>query len=520
LTHFKPLSTLLNSRSMFLLISLLRPNSALSGQTLFSNSYILFFLLLPCAQAMAQAIVYSPPIVIKKGGTYRGNWESLDSSVPAVMVDTPEPVIIENANIRSAGHAIRHTANADLTIRNCRATGLLPSIDGVMHGRFLVSRRPYNLIVENNYFENTSGILVHEFSASAPAWGTIKIMRNKARNINGKHRDGVNSTIANFVQFNQVVQLRNIEIAWNEVINEPGKSVVEDNINMYNSSGVAGSPLRIHNNFIWGGYPVNPLASSYTGGGIITDGSGTGKFACAYVHAFENVVVSTTNYGMGIAAGNNNQYYNNRVISSGVFADGARIPAQHAGIWLRNYYKLSDSDWYNNANRNNVIAWVRFGTTLPDQFPDRHDISRNACENCPNNTHLPNPVPYRLEEEEYQAWLLRCKTANVLVGPTSAPIPATLTSLAHKPKEAAAIKLYPNPAGDRLFLDLPEKVRGKATVTIADGLGRTFYAAEQTIETYSSTIMINLTGSSMGPGVYYVRVNAEEMVQVIRFAKK
>ncbi len=35
-----------------------------------------------------------------KGGTYSGNWESLDSRTPAVSVQTSEPVIIENSNIR------------------------------------------------------------------------------------------------------------------------------------------------------------------------------------------------------------------------------------------------------------------------------------------------------------------------------------------------------------------------------------------------------------------------------------
>src|SRR5687767_9686775 len=33
-------------------------------------------------------VVYSGPLVITRGGTYRGNWESLDPDVPAVTVRT------------------------------------------------------------------------------------------------------------------------------------------------------------------------------------------------------------------------------------------------------------------------------------------------------------------------------------------------------------------------------------------------------------------------------------------------
>ncbi|WP_189011719.1 NPCBM/NEW2 domain-containing protein, partial [Deinococcus malanensis] len=45
---------------------------------------------------------YSGPLVISKGGTYSGNWESPDTG-PAVSIQTTEPVIIENANIRGKG---------------------------------------------------------------------------------------------------------------------------------------------------------------------------------------------------------------------------------------------------------------------------------------------------------------------------------------------------------------------------------------------------------------------------------
>src|SRR5688572_12649468 len=56
--------------------------------------------------SIIQPEVYDKPLVITKGGIYSGNWESLDSEVPAVEVRTSEPVIITNSNIRSAGYLV------------------------------------------------------------------------------------------------------------------------------------------------------------------------------------------------------------------------------------------------------------------------------------------------------------------------------------------------------------------------------------------------------------------------------
>ena len=46
------------------------------------------------------------PLVITHGGTYSGTWESDDRSVPAVVVKTSEPVIIENSVVRGRGDLI------------------------------------------------------------------------------------------------------------------------------------------------------------------------------------------------------------------------------------------------------------------------------------------------------------------------------------------------------------------------------------------------------------------------------
>ncbi|MFD2513593.1 hypothetical protein ACFSRY_06925, partial [Pontibacter locisalis] len=79
--------------------------------------YLILFLVAVVNNGV-NAQTYSGPLVITKGGTYTGNWESRDSEVAAVEIRTNEPVIIEHANIRGAGPLVRSLGNsADITIR-------------------------------------------------------------------------------------------------------------------------------------------------------------------------------------------------------------------------------------------------------------------------------------------------------------------------------------------------------------------------------------------------------------------
>src|SRR5215210_714777 len=64
-----------------------------------------------------------PSFTIAEGGTYSGEWRNLDPDVPAVRIDTDEPVVIENAVIRSRGHLIVAEGDANVTVRNSRGYG-------------------------------------------------------------------------------------------------------------------------------------------------------------------------------------------------------------------------------------------------------------------------------------------------------------------------------------------------------------------------------------------------------------
>ena len=186
----------------------------------------------------------SRTVVITKGGTYTGDWSSGDPNVPAVSVETTEPVVLENAVIHAQGELIRARAgHARLTVRNCVAAG---------SGRFLAAQDPDSLVVEHNEITGTGGIYVLGFGDPTPG-ATVKVVANRAKNIDGR-RDGT-VDLVQFLQLDKVRHVPGVEVAWNQVVNEPGRSRVEDVISVYLSGGTPDSPLSIHDNYIQGATP-------------------------------------------------------------------------------------------------------------------------------------------------------------------------------------------------------------------------------------------------------------------------
>jgi hypothetical protein len=77
-------------------------------------------------------------IVITTGGTYSGDWESLDPSVPVVTVLTSQPVTIVNSVLRGRSDLIQAAVdNVHLTVLNSYGYGLNPNVAGQAPGRFL-----------------------------------------------------------------------------------------------------------------------------------------------------------------------------------------------------------------------------------------------------------------------------------------------------------------------------------------------------------------------------------------------
>src|SRR5688572_15289619 len=319
---------------------------------------ILTVCLLACAFASVRA---ADTLTITRGGTYSGG------EYRSVAINTAEPVVIENMTLRGGagaggggGHLIMsHYRRANVVIRNVRGHGANPNVAGKATGRFASLEGFANVVIENCLLENTAGIYLLDYAGDHTPRNTVKIRRNRALNIDGRRSDGKGgylpggeaaAELVQFVQFDKVRGVPDVEIAWNEVVNEPGKSRVEDVISIYLSSGTKQSPIKIHDNFLRGAYAADPATEKFSGGGIML-GDGVAKGGAggdpAFVEAFDNQVLDTTNYGIAISAGHDCAIYRNRIVSAGVLPGGTQIAAQNVGAYVWDSYKAGKDRFYN-----------------------------------------------------------------------------------------------------------------------------------------------------------------------------
>ncbi len=297
--------------------------------------------------------------------------------------------------------------------------------------KFIKISYPKNLVVENNYLNHTNGIYVHSFTGAGTSEETIRIRYNSYVNLDG--RQTTDSSFSNdfalmdvagdanlkIVQFDKVYNIENCEISWNQVINVPFYSAMQDEINIYNSSGTSSSPIKIHNNYIQGAYSADPVFDQNDGVGILCDGSSTAPSneATAYIDIYSNQVIANSNVGIAIAAGHNNNMYNNRVVSAGFLPDGQWIKAQNVGMYIRNHYNTnyfaSSNAWGNlsGCNRKDSNGSI---FNNPYWFPD-------AGTNTANNSSIQGQITIATEQAEYQLWLSKLYTNQITIGSNNMP---------------------------------------------------------------------------------------------------
>ena len=406
--------------------------------------------------------VFQGPTVISRGGEYRGRWRSLDAATPAVTIKTTEPVTIVGSVIESRGPLIQSAVgHTRITVRDTTGRGLNPNVAGRCPGRFLSAEGFDSVEVRNNLIEGTSGIYLLEYRGSPPAStkakrqagkavvATVVVVGNRVRNVDGRRSDGRGGYLDfndrrragerraesgyDVVQFLQLDKVRNVpgmEVAWNEVVNEPGLSRVEDNINIYLSSGTSESPLRIHDNYVQGAFTVRPWQAdtrdsdweydwSYSGGGILLgDGSSpSADGASSHVRAERNQVVSTTNYGVAVSSGHDLEFAHNRVLSCGRLPDGRAIAGQNVGayIWDADGGKKSGS-FFNNRAHDNLLGWV-------GKEGKRNDWWIPDAASWENNTHWEDPITPETEAAELALWWKKVAKAGITIGPVPSQAP-------------------------------------------------------------------------------------------------
>ncbi len=376
--------------------------------------------------------------MIRRGGTYRGNWQSLDPRTPAVTIQTSEPVIIEDSFIRSRGILIYSAfQKARVTVRRTRGVALNPGRplkEYAYPGRFVHLEEFSSATIENNELTGTSGMYFRDYRGVPAKGDTVRVTRNRALNIDGRYSTGPDTfspdqaRLVQFVQLNNVRGLTGAEIAWNEVINEPGRSRPEEVISIYLSSGTPSSPILIHDNYLRGAYPARPTTDAYSGGGMnLGDGSArTPATASAYVSAYHNVVVSTGNQGIAVSSGHDIQVYENRVLSSGYLPDGRPVYAQNVGMYVWDIHNDAQYGTFRNISVwGNLVGWSvpRDGPqasnpywfpNCPERWPQR---DRPALKGCTGNRALPGRVTQTMEAQEYDLWKARVAAARIRIGP-------------------------------------------------------------------------------------------------------
>jgi len=377
-------------------------------------------------------IEWSGPLTITKGGTYSGSWRSTNPEIAAVTIATSAPVVIQNSYMTSPASLIEDPFyGSNLTVKNVIGIGVNPNVQGQTNGLFVDAQNPVLLDVEHCYFENVLfGVYVRGYSGNRNGAETVTILNNRGRNILALESNGNNGYLpgethwqwAHAFQLGNMASVPGIRIAWNEIVNYPYQSLVNENINMFDAGGTASSPALIHDNYIQGAYPYNPPVDSYNGGGITTDGSpsDTVQTASAFNNFYDNQVVGTVNMGVEIGAGHDNVAYNNKVVSSGLLANGTKIPAQNVGLTVYDVYgNIRNGTMYNNNMYGNTVGWMCWASDCAwDGYRNDKYFPENGSYYDTNPSISANPITLEAEDSEYPAWLAKISANGMIVGPT------------------------------------------------------------------------------------------------------
>ncbi len=388
------------------------------------------------------SIQWSAPITITKGGTYSGNWKSTNPHTPAVTVSTTAAVLIENSHITGPNDLIAApTYGNNLTVKNVIGIGLNPNVSGQANGLFVDDQNPVLLDVQNCYFENVRfGVWVRGYAGNRNGTQTITILNNRGRNILGLESNGSNGYLAgesrwvwaHAIQLSNINAVPGIQIAWNEIINYPYQSLVNENINIFESGGTSSSPAAFHDNYIQGAYAYNPATDAYNGGGYATDGSAadTVKTASSYNTVYNNQIVGTVNMGIEFSTGHDNVAYNNRVVSSGLLPNGTKIPSQNVGLSIYDTYgNIKRGTMYNNDVYSNTAGWMCWASRCAyDGYRNDEYFPYNNSYYSSNTKISANPITLQAEANEYSTWLSKIASGGKVVGPTSSSVSAHVES--------------------------------------------------------------------------------------------
>ena len=374
-------------------------------------------------------------IVIKTGGTYQGNWVSTDPTIPAVSIQTDQPVIIQNSTVAGRGNLITVTgsAGANLTLQNVTGTGLDPLVAGKARGAFLVAYIMKSLIVQNCTMTGTQFGIKLGFSTAT----SIKVLNNQAINLEDRASDGnggfqaARPQLGHFVFFYQVVAPNGAEVGWNQMVQTMGQSSIDNGIDIFKSQGTSATPILVHDNYVEG--MSSPAAATYGASGYAATGDTT-SLESTFINFFSNQVVHTAGAGLTISNGHDVTAAGNRVVSCG--QNSAGVWYTKAGVYAVVLWNKSNSPSFFD----NSITTTAGGLLVPNAAsnPVVADSSANPVDlqnasNSVSGNQFADPclvggvVTLSAEDTERAFWTNKLSTNAETIGDQHGPVAVTIT---------------------------------------------------------------------------------------------
>ena len=327
----------------------------------------------PTAQT---ASLVANTIVIKTGGIYQGDWVSTDPAIPAISVQTDQPVVIENSTVTGPGNLIvaMGSSGANLTVQNVTGTALNPQVAGKARGAFVVAYVMNSLTVQNCTMSGTRFGIKLGFSTAS----SVHILNNQAFNLEDRASDGngglgtTRPQLGHFVYFYQVSATSGAEIGWNQLVQTIGQSSVDNAIELYKSHGTSAAPILVHDNYVEG--MSSPAATFYVSSGYAATGDNT-SMESSYIHFLSNQVVHTAGSGLTISNGHDITAEANRIVSCG----------QDNGAWDDEAGVYAIALWNHSASSafyNNTITSTAGGLIIPNTVnkPAIADVQANPID--------------------------------------------------------------------------------------------------------------------------------------------
>ena len=390
------------------------------------------------ADDCASNAVFSGPLLILKGGTYTGNWQSNDRSIPAVQIATTQPVTIVNSRLRGPGELLLANNGSSVIVRQSCFVGTNPNVLGEAKRSAIHTFEAVSVLVENSDFEGNgyyAVVWIQHYSGDHTADNSIRIRYNRFHNVDGRISDGQGGYLTNVasrqpsgIQTTRVRGVPGVEIAWNQIVNEPNQSGTGDSINIYDSSGTSESPIQVHDNYIQGGWdsdPVNGDALMYFGTAFTTDGDfqTDPSLTTAFVKVHHNQAVGFGGGGMGVALGHDVELYANRVISDGVLSDGTIANTSWStGIQHQNWRNNPPGVFGNNSLHDNLsgLRHYRIGRFERSDYwyGVEPAVSFNNVSWVPTGPADPTGVD---EVHEFLLWQEKLIANHIVIGSQLAP---------------------------------------------------------------------------------------------------